>query len=158
MSKRLIVDPDQCTSCRLCELACSQLAVGAYQPSRSHIQVLIHADDAFFFPLVCIQCEDAACMDACPTEALVRDPDTNAVVVVEENCTECGLCVTACPYGAIRCFDGRAFKCELCGGDPECVKYCSPGALRYESEDSWSPEQRKAYAAQMQDLAEEVLS
>lgn len=156
MSKVLIVEPDKCTSCRLCELACSEQAVGAFQPSRAHIQVAIHADEAFYFPSVCIQCADAACVEACPTEALVRDPNTGAVVVVAEKCDACGDCVDACPYGAIRCVDELARKCDLCGGDPQCVQYCTAGALRYESPDAWPPEVRDAYAEQMRGLAQEV--
>ncbi len=27
---------------------------------------------------------------------------------------------------------GRVLKCDLCGGDPICVKVCPTGALRYE--------------------------
>jgi carbon-monoxide dehydrogenase iron sulfur subunit len=154
MAKRLIVDPDKCTTCRLCELVCSQRHGGAYQPSRANIQVRIDADEAFYFPMVCLQCDDAPCIDACPTEALVRDPNTNAVVVVTDNCTECGECETACPYGAIRLWEGVAHKCDLCGGDPECVRFCPPGALRYESEEAW-PE-RQAYAERLQQLAQEV--
>ncbi len=156
MTKILVLDPDSCTSCRLCELACSQRNFGVFRPSLSHIRVAINAEDAFYFPMVCIQCDDAPCIEECPTEALVRDPDTNAVVVVEENCTECGLCESACPYGAIRVFDGRAHKCDLCGGDPECVRFCAAGALRYESGESWPREQRQAYAEQLRNLAEEV--
>lgn len=156
MLKTLIVDPEKCTSCRLCELACSQQDSGAYRPSRAHIQVAIHADDAFFFPRVCIQCDDAPCIEACPTEALVRDAQTGAVLVVAENCTECGLCEPACPYGAIRCYDGQAHKCDLCGGDPECVRFCAPGALRYEAADAWPPAEREAYADRLRTLTPEV--
>jgi Fe-S-cluster-containing hydrogenase component 2 len=25
----------------------------------------------------------------------------------------------------------RVVKCELCGGDPQCVRYCATGAIEY---------------------------
>jgi carbon-monoxide dehydrogenase iron sulfur subunit len=156
MTNTLIVDPDKCTSCRLCELVCSERRLGAYRPSRTGIRVAIDADQAFYFPMVCIQCEDAPCIDACPVHALVRDPGTNAVVVVAEKCDACGLCEPACPYGAIRCLDGQALKCDLCGGDPECVRFCAPGALRYESPESWPQKQRQAYTERLRELRQEV--
>ena len=45
-------------------------------------------------------------------------------------CTQCGECYKACPTGAMRVINGRPFKCDLCGGDPLCVRYCVRGALR----------------------------
>lgn len=158
MTKTLVIEPEKCTSCRLCELVCSEQAVGAYRPSRSHIRVAIHAADPLYLPVVCIQCDDAPCIEACPAEALVRDPRTGAVVVVEEKCDECGQCESACPYGAIRCVDGRARKCELCGGDPECVRFCSPGALRYEEQEQWPQAARQAYVGRLSNLFEEAPS
>lgn len=156
MAKILSIDHDKCTSCRLCELVCSAMGTGVYRPSRSRIRVAIKADDAFYFPMVCMQCDDAPCIEACPSEALVRDPNTRAVVVVEENCDECGLCESACPYGMIRCLDGKAQKCELCGGDPECVRFCASGAIRYEVPEQESETARQAYADRLLELAKEA--
>jgi len=155
MSKTLIVEPEQCTTCRLCELACSERATGAYRPSRAHIKVDIHVDDAFYFPMVCLQCEDAACVDACPTEALLREPATGAVIVDADLCTACGNCVDACPYGAMRIWDDLARKCDLCGGDPACVRICPTDALRYEPQDSWPAEKQTTYADRLRQLAQE---
>ncbi len=45
----------------------------------------------------------------------------------------CKECLEACPFGAMG-FDpdrGRPFKCDLCGGEPLCVRFCEPGALLF---------------------------
>ena len=156
MPKVLAIDPDKCTTCRLCELVCSQKHEGTFRPWRSHIRVAIRTEEAFYFPMVCIQCPEAPCIEECPTDALVRDAATDAVVLVEARCEECGICESACPYGAIRCPEGKPRKCDLCGGDPECVRFCAPGALRYEPPEQWAQEPRKAYADRLRDLVKEV--
>lgn len=158
MNRELLVAPDQCTSCRLCELVCSARSVGVYRPSRAHIRVRIDAEAAFYFPMICLQCEDAACAEACPTEALRRNADTGAIVVDADLCTECGECETACPYGAIHVRDGQAHKCDLCGGDPECVQFCSTAALRFEPRSAWPPADREAYMSKLRTCAAEVSS
>ncbi|MCK4658686.1 MAG: 4Fe-4S dicluster domain-containing protein [Phycisphaerae bacterium] len=156
MAKALAIDHEKCTSCRLCELVCAQRNAGSFRPSYARIRVEIRAGEALYFPMTCIQCEDAPCMEACPTEALVRDAQTNAVVVVEELCEECGICESACPYGAIRCVDGKPIKCELCGGDPECVRFCASGALSYDSQGQWPAAVRQAYIDRLGELAKEA--
>jgi Fe-S-cluster-containing hydrogenase component 2 len=55
--------------------------------------------------------------------------------VGKEACTGCRACVEACPYG-VMFFDedeNFALKCDLCGGDPECVKNCAMGAIVLET-------------------------
>jgi anaerobic carbon-monoxide dehydrogenase iron sulfur subunit len=156
VAKILIVEPDKCTSCRLCELACSARHTDSFRPSRAHIRVAVEPDDAFYFPRICLQCEDAPCIDACTAEALVRDQRTNAVVVLEDKCNDCRVCETACAYGAIRFWDDQARKCALCGGEPDCVRMCAPGALRYEAAESWPAEERQAYADRLREVVKGV--
>ena len=40
MEKVLIVDTDKCTGCRLCQLACSYIKQGKFNPRKSYIQVM----------------------------------------------------------------------------------------------------------------------
>jgi len=66
---------------------------------------------------------------ACPSEALSISPETEAVIVDREKCTACGLCIEACPGDVpyIHPAEKYAVICDLCGGDPQCVKACSEG-------------------------------
>jgi len=71
------------------------------------------------------------CAEACPAGAIARGAD-GAVVVDRDACTACGACNGACPYHVIR-YDrgGKAVKCDLCGGDPHCAKYCILQAIEH---------------------------
>jgi formate dehydrogenase iron-sulfur subunit len=87
---------------------------------------------------VCKHCTHAACLDVCPTGALVRT-EFGTVVVQEDVCNGCGYCVPACPYGVIaqRADDGRVWKCTLCydrlrdGLTPACAKACPTESIQY---------------------------
>lgn len=70
-------------------------------------------------------------MTVCPVDAIVRDETTGAVVIDEGKCTGCGICSEYCFLGVIRveAEKRKAVKCDLCGGDPVCVKECPAGAL-----------------------------
>ena len=87
---------------------------------------------------VCKHCTHAACLDVCPTGALMRT-EFGTVVVQEDICNGCGYCVPACPYGVIdqRKEDGRAWKCTLCydrlsvGAEPACAKACPTDSIQF---------------------------
>jgi formate dehydrogenase iron-sulfur subunit len=87
---------------------------------------------------VCKHCTHAACLDVCPTGALMRT-EFGTVVVQEDICNGCGYCVPACPYGVIdqRQGDGRVWKCTLCydrlsvGAEPACAKACPTDSIQF---------------------------
>ena len=133
MGKRIIFDEELCTYCHLCTMFCS-LAFGEkgiYQirPAIGRIRVAANADDSRYVAHVCLQCKEPACADACPAEAIQRDPDTGLVSVDAEACVGCEACVEACEFGCIFMVGDKAVKCEVCD-DPLCVKACAEKALR----------------------------
>jgi formate dehydrogenase iron-sulfur subunit len=87
---------------------------------------------------VCKHCTHAACLDVCPTGALMRT-EFGTVVVQEDVCNGCGYCVPACPYGVIdqREGDGRVWKCTMCydrlgvGQEPACAKTCPTDSIQF---------------------------
>ncbi|MCP4686833.1 MAG: 4Fe-4S dicluster domain-containing protein [Desulfobacterales bacterium] len=129
----LFADPKKCTGCRLCEIACSLQHAGVSNPARSRIRVINWKNRDVFLPVSCQHCEDPPCLAACPKEAIYREDELGSVAIDLGKCVGCTSCVFACPYGAMG-FDqdrGRARKCDLCEGDPVCVRFCEPGALNF---------------------------
>ena len=131
--KVLIADPEKCTGCRACEIACSVKHAHVSNPARSRIRVMNWKNANLFFPVSCQHCEDAPCLKACPREAISRDSGLASVVIDYTRCVGCRTCVYACPFGAMK-FDGdrgRPYKCDLCGGTPLCVEICDDNALTF---------------------------
>jgi formate dehydrogenase iron-sulfur subunit len=87
---------------------------------------------------VCKHCTHAACLDVCPTGALVRT-EFGTVIVQPDVCNGCAYCVSACPFGVIdrREDDGRAWKCTMCydrlrgGLEPACAKSCPTDSIQF---------------------------
>ncbi|NJD18740.1 MAG: 4Fe-4S dicluster domain-containing protein, partial [Gemmatimonadetes bacterium] len=141
--KGFLFDPNRCTGCAACTLACStENALGwgvswrqivPFNPER-------RPDiPSFHLSLACNHCDDAPCVAQCPTQAMRRDPVTGAVLVDGSRCIGCRYCAWVCPYDAPR-FDaarGVMTKCTLCshrlaaGGTPACVEACPTDALGY---------------------------
>lgn len=87
---------------------------------------------------VCKHCVNAACMEACPTGAIIRTR-FDTVVIQQDICNGCGYCVPACPYGVpqFNAHDGRVQKCTLCydrlneGLEPACAKSCPTDSIQF---------------------------
>ena len=133
MVKSLKIIPDKCTGCMQCELACSWVQTGTFQPSRSVIRVNVFDEEASYAPFTCVQCDEAWCMNACPVNAIAIDPTTGAKVVLGDVCVGCHLCTIACPFGTVFTLpkSDKAAKCNLCGGEPACATACPTGAIEW---------------------------
>jgi formate dehydrogenase iron-sulfur subunit len=158
-------DTSLCIGCKACEVACkewNQLGVddfgftgqsydntGALSADTwRHVAFIeqqkpVQAEDEeglrwLMSSDVCKHCTTAPCLDVCPTGALFRT-EFGTVVVQDDVCNGCGMCVPACPFGVIerREEDGRAWKCTLCydrlkdGMEPACAKACPTDSIQF---------------------------
>jgi len=120
MKFRYKVIPSLCIGCRTCELACAFTHSQDKKPGRSRIYPIAYAKDKYV-PVVCLQCDDAACAKSCMFDALKRNEETGAIEA-------------ACPFGCSLIDDvhDEVVKCDVCGGKPACVQFCPTKALIYE--------------------------
>jgi len=115
-----------------CELACSYVQTGTFQPARSVIRVSPFEGHTSYAPFTCTQCAEGWCMTACPVKAITISP-VGAKVVQNDQCVGCKLCTIACPYGTMfyNPESQKAYKCNLCGGFPACATACPTAAIEY---------------------------
>ena len=145
--KKIFIHEEYCMNCRLCEVHCIvqnsktrniiKTYKGEYPKPLS--RVLVEEKGYLSFALQCRHCEDAPCLEACITGAMRRDPESGAVLVDEEKCVGCWMCIMVCPFGVIsRNVEGKRVisKCNLCRGEeiPVCVKNCPNEAIVFEEE------------------------
>lgn len=131
MPKKLAVIPELCSGCRLCELACAAHHFQVNNPKKSAIRVLVtYPHPVVRMPIVCSQCKEPVCADACPVNALTR---TDGVVELDADlCIACMKCVEACPFGAmyVHADVKHPIKCNMCEGEAQCAAKCPKGAIR----------------------------
>jgi anaerobic carbon-monoxide dehydrogenase iron sulfur subunit len=146
MPKLLTIHPQNCVACKTCEIVCSLVKSRECNPKSARIRVVTFDEEGYYSPTVCMQCREAWCAESCPTSAITRNEETGALVVNEDKCVGCRMCTLACPFGQIFASSttGKACKCDLCGGDPTCVKYCPTQAIKFEKIDSFPKFKQKA--------------
>jgi Fe-S-cluster-containing dehydrogenase component len=152
-AKMMVVhDANRCVGCRRCEVACTLSHDNKIQPSISRVKLARNYNfgpdgprlgwtngEGLYgnFRLIadtCLQCaHPTPCATACPQGAIEVAPGTNARVINKAKCIGCGTCTKACPWmmASLDTEAKKATKCDLCGGDPKCVKICPAGALSY---------------------------
>ena len=147
----VVSDPTKCVGCRRCELACTEFNDGVASPAMARIKIARNLNfgpkgalagqraqgnwgNGLIIQDLCRQCpHPVPCADACPNDAIVVQPPTNARVVDAQKCVGCRICLKACPWEMMS-FDGdtgKATKCFLCDGNPKCVEACPAAALSY---------------------------
>lgn len=124
-----------CTGCRTCEVICSLVHEETCNPRKGRLSV-IRVEPAMNKTVVCYQCRKPPCGEKCPVEAITYDAKKGIVVVDETKCIGCGICIEACPFGAMKMHltTSKAIKCDLCYGKyptPACVEFCAPRVLKF---------------------------
>lgn len=128
----LRVATERCTGCGNCEMACAFVHARGPRPAQPRIHVVgRQAVPARGTPILCLQCDEPACVAVCASQALSRDAATGAIRLDAARCLRCRSCVGACPFGNLAwdAFQREVVKCDLCGGDPQCARFCPTGAL-----------------------------
>ena len=154
----MVIDLRRCDGCKKCTDACQ--AKHYLPPEQEWIKVYTLRDRTgteFAIPRLCMHCEDAPCVRVCPVTATFVDRN-GLVLVDQDKCIGCRLCIAACPYEA-RYFNwtepnikpplpttatpefpspqqrGTVGKCVLCvhnitqGQLPYCVEACTMDAI-----------------------------
>ncbi len=153
-----VIDLRRCDGCTYCTQACQKAHY--LPPDHEWIKVYEVEDEAgyrYFMPRLCMQCENPPCLKVCPVAATFKNPQ-GVILVDQDRCIGCRLCMAACPYNA-RYFNyeeppkpagpfdnpmpefpvpqqkGTVGKCVLCvhntvnGKLPACVENCYMDAL-----------------------------
>jgi Fe-S-cluster-containing hydrogenase component 2 len=60
---------------------------------------LILESSGISVPIMCLQCDNAACEKVCPVGAITRNEETGAMVINQMKCIKCKMCINACPFG-----------------------------------------------------------
>ena len=152
MNRFVIAEPSKCIGCRTCEVACVMAHPGGGSTAESLLpanfkpRLQLVTSKNVTAPVQCRQCENAPCVNVCPTNALVYRAGT--VQLLEDRCIGCQTCVIVCPFGAMSMIKvpvtqvagplsvsssaSRAHKCDLCidrPSGPACIPVCPTKAL-----------------------------
>ena len=135
-----LIDQNRCIGCHACTVACKEehnIAVGVNRTWVKYIEKGHYPDTRRHFAVLrCNHCDDAPCIEICPTIALFRRSD-GIVDFDNERCIGCKSCMQACPYDALYIDPDRntAAKCNFdasrveMGYKPACEVVCPTQAI-----------------------------
>jgi Fe-S-cluster-containing dehydrogenase component len=169
--KVFVFDSRLCNGCRNCQVSCKDEHCGndwmpyaRPQPETGQFWFKLNERvrgttpkvKVNYFPMMCMHCDGAPCIGACPNKAISQRKD-GLVWIDPTKCTGSQMCVDACPYGAIYFNQGLklAQKCTGCAhlldrgypiNTPRCVDSCITGALKFGEEGDFKDVIAKAEA------------
>jgi Fe-S-cluster-containing dehydrogenase component/formate-dependent nitrite reductase membrane component NrfD len=135
-----VIDQNRCIGCHACTVACKEehnIALGVNRTWVKYIEKGNYPDTRRHFAVLrCNHCDDAPCIEICPTVALFRRAD-GIVDFDNERCIGCKSCMQACPYDALYIDPDRntAAKCNFdasrvdMGYKPACEVVCPTQAI-----------------------------
>ena len=121
---------DNCTGCQLCQLACSAVHEGAFNPSKARLKISheYRGNDIQIKSKSCVFCK--ICEKACPVNAISNNGKWMSVD--HDKCIGCGTCVGKCPTGVIYLnSEKKSIICDLCAGEPKCIQWCPKDVISY---------------------------
>lgn len=116
---RIKVDEKKCSGCHLCEIVCSLFHLGMINTEKSAIRIKKDdLDTSVNLPVLCHQCKEMKCLNG-EMEGLEKKKFIWDRIRAER-----------CPLDSLTVFGENAYHCDLCGGNPQCVKVCIPKEIR----------------------------
>ncbi len=159
--KAFVIDVSKCNGCYNCQIACKDEHVGndwspyaKPQPDtgqfwlklNEYVRGTFPKVKMHYLPLLCMHCEDAPCISACPIDGVIYRRKDGLIIIDPEKCSGCKSCIDACPFGAIYFNENLniAQKCTGCAHlldngwkEPRCVDACPTQALKFGEESEW---------------------
>ncbi|MGH7913933.1 MAG: 4Fe-4S dicluster domain-containing protein, partial [Candidatus Binataceae bacterium] len=135
-----VIDQDRCIGCHACTVACKdehKVPVGVFRTWVKYIEKGSFPDVSRHFGVMrCNHCDQAPCVEICPTSALFKRDD-GIVDFDNSRCIGCKSCMQACPYDALYIDPdtSTAAKCNFCAHrvevnlEPACVVVCPTQAI-----------------------------
>jgi Fe-S-cluster-containing dehydrogenase component len=135
-----LIDNRRCIGCHACSVACKaehEVPLGVARTWVKYIEKGTFPETRRSFQVTrCNHCEDAPCVEICPTTALFKRRD-GIVDFDPRRCIGCKACMQGCPYDAIYIDPETetAAKCNFCahkvevGLEPPCVVVCPTQAI-----------------------------
>lgn len=97
----MVIDLAKCDGCAECQVACNKFH--RIPPGQEWIKIYrlqgYEGGTPFWFPRVCMQCDDPPCVKVCPVGATFKRED-GIVLIDQDRCIGCRFCLAACPYSA----------------------------------------------------------
>ena len=135
------VNLDACTGCKACVSACHSLNGLDEDETWRDVGLLISHDPEEPYQQhitsACHHCIDPACLNGCPVLAYEKDPVTDIVRHLDDQCIGCQYCVLKCPYDVPKYSKKRGIvrKCDMCFNRlardeaPACAQACPSSAI-----------------------------